>query len=178
MSIRTGVKLAILTPVAAIGVTLNWIPYRLTGWLAPRITREEDVLGTVKLLLGLLLFPLAWVFEAFLLGKFQGSLTGLALLLLAPITGYAALRFEEQLRRLRGETRQRCFYRNSPRAAAQLHGYRQALAKQVAAELDRRLTLLSEIPVLRAFSPPPPLPFRTRGRRGEGPKRVNLPSVR
>ena len=75
-----------------IGVALNWLPFRLPGWLSGRLSRTPDEPATSKLLAALALFPLFWPVEAAIAAAFGGPAWGAALLVLAPATGYAALR--------------------------------------------------------------------------------------
>ena len=60
---------------------LFWPPYRLAGWLAGRFTDEGDQVATLKLLAGMLLYPL-W---AILLGLFAGLRWGWGMAWLAPL---------------------------------------------------------------------------------------------
>jgi hypothetical protein len=129
-------KLAAALPLAIIGAVMGFVPYRLAGRLAARLTRDEDVLGTVKLLAGALLLTLAWAAEA---------VAAAALLhrpALAPIvfiagaaTGYVALRFEELVRDHIEAIRYlwlRAFHRDT---ANRLAERRRALADDVARAL-------------------------------------------
>jgi hypothetical protein len=74
-----------------VGVALNWLPYRLPGWIADRLSRAPDDPATYKLLAALLTFPLVWTAEALTAGALAGAAAGLAVALLAPLTGLAAL---------------------------------------------------------------------------------------
>jgi len=85
-------------PVFVVGCALNWIPYRIPGWLSDALSRTPDEPATYKLLAGLVAFPLFWAAEAALVAKWAGPAWGLAVALLAPATGYAALRFHEEAR--------------------------------------------------------------------------------
>ena len=42
-------KLVVAAPLAVLGAIMGWIPYRFAGWIAPRVTKDEDILSTVKL---------------------------------------------------------------------------------------------------------------------------------
>ena len=87
--------LALAAPVALLGAMLGWIPYRLAGQVAERVTREEDVLGTIKLLAGALFLFVFWVAEAMLVGWKVGARWGALAFLAGPACGYVALRFDE-----------------------------------------------------------------------------------
>jgi 1-acyl-sn-glycerol-3-phosphate acyltransferase len=83
---------ALLVVPGLIGVALNWVPFRLPGWISGRLSRTPDEPATTKLLGALVLFPLCWILEAAVAAWLGGPLWGVALLLLAPLTGYASLR--------------------------------------------------------------------------------------
>jgi glycerol-3-phosphate O-acyltransferase/dihydroxyacetone phosphate acyltransferase len=86
-------------PLAAVGTFFNWIPYRLLG-IAARRTRNRDLPATVKLFGGFFVFPLTWVVWAVLAGRAFGAGAGFATVLLAPATGWYAMRFQERYERL------------------------------------------------------------------------------
>lgn len=88
-------RLVVSLPLAAIGAVLGWIPYRLAGQLAARLTRDEDVLGTVKLIAGTVFLLAAWIIEAVTVTVMFGPLWGLLTFVLGVAGGYVALRFEE-----------------------------------------------------------------------------------
>jgi 1-acyl-sn-glycerol-3-phosphate acyltransferase len=99
--IRAGAKgLALLAmlPLAAIGALLGWLPYRIIRPVSTRLAKgERDVVGTYKLLIGLVLMPAWWCAQAAMIGYWLSWGVGLAVLALAPLTGFAALRFDERL---------------------------------------------------------------------------------
>jgi glycerol-3-phosphate O-acyltransferase / dihydroxyacetone phosphate acyltransferase len=90
-------------PLAAMGTFFNWIPYRLLGIAAGRM-RNRDMPATVKLFGGFFVFPIAWLVWAVLAGRAFGPAAGFATLLLAPATGWYAMRFQERYERLFDET--------------------------------------------------------------------------
>ena len=57
-------RLLLAAPLAAVGAILGWIPYRVAGWVAARVTRDDDLLGTVKLFAGVLFLSVGWAIEA------------------------------------------------------------------------------------------------------------------
>jgi 1-acyl-sn-glycerol-3-phosphate acyltransferase len=83
-------------PVYAVGVALNWIPYRVPGWISDRISKTPDEPATYKLLAGLLAFPLFWFAEAALALHLAGAVAAFLVAIAAPLSGYAALRFSEE----------------------------------------------------------------------------------
>ena len=76
---------------ALLGTALNFLPYRVPSWLSRRLTRTADEPATFKILASLVFVPLAWVLEAAAAWILGGPAWGLAIALLAPATGYAAL---------------------------------------------------------------------------------------
>ena len=90
-SARKPASRALLAVPMAVGVALNWVPYRLPGWIADRLARAPDDPATYKLLAALLTFPLVWALEVLTAGVLAGAAAGLAVALLAPLTGLAAL---------------------------------------------------------------------------------------
>ena len=65
-------KLVVAAPVAALGAVMGWLPYRLAGVVAERATRDEDILGTVKLIAGAAFLAVAWGLEAVAAGVAWG----------------------------------------------------------------------------------------------------------
>lgn len=131
-ALRELAMLTLLAPVALVGALLSWVPYRVTGVLAKRA--EEDVQGTVKLVLGMLLLPAWWAFAA-LVAAFWSWWAGLAIWVLAAPTGYAALRFEERVYRARAALGYAWLRRDRPGVARDLVERRRALARRVEAAL-------------------------------------------
>ncbi|HEX6739222.1 MAG TPA: lysophospholipid acyltransferase family protein [Vicinamibacteria bacterium] len=84
---------AVLALPALVGTALNFLPYRLPGWLSARLSRTPDEPATYMVLASLLLFPLAWAAEAGLAWALWGPWWALAVALIAPATGYAALQW-------------------------------------------------------------------------------------
>ena len=57
---REGLAALLLVPVAAAGLAVFWVPYRVTGLLARRATRERDVAATAKVFVGAAVYA-AWL---------------------------------------------------------------------------------------------------------------------
>jgi glycerol-3-phosphate O-acyltransferase / dihydroxyacetone phosphate acyltransferase len=93
---------ALELPAAVVGAVLNWIPFRFAGWVARSYGRLPDEPATYKMMAALVAFPVSWIFEALLAAALWRPAAGLALMVVAPASGYAALLFlEERLRPLR-----------------------------------------------------------------------------
>lgn len=90
--------LVVLLPVALIGAAVNYPAYRLVGLVATGLSRrDEDLVATIKMIAGALLFPLTWIVIAIVVGLKFSVPAGFAALILAPLTGYLALHFFERL---------------------------------------------------------------------------------
>jgi glycerol-3-phosphate O-acyltransferase / dihydroxyacetone phosphate acyltransferase len=85
-----GWRVLLVVP-ALVGVVLNWLPFKVPGWLAAQISRTADEPATYKLLAALLTFPLFWSLEVATACALGGAPWGLATAVAAPATGYAAL---------------------------------------------------------------------------------------
>ncbi|HVD59524.1 MAG TPA: lysophospholipid acyltransferase family protein [Gemmatimonadaceae bacterium] len=90
--------LVLVLPLAIVGTVVNYPVYRLVGFVTARLSRDDDdIVATIKIIAGALLFPLSWILLAILAGIYWGAWTALVTLILAPLTGYAALVFFERL---------------------------------------------------------------------------------
>ena len=99
------VMTALELPPAVVGTVLNWVPFRFAGWVARSFGRLPDEPATYKIMSAIVAFPVSWVLEAVVAARLWGLAAGLAVLLVAPASGYAALLFNEE--RLRPFKRRR-----------------------------------------------------------------------
>lgn len=84
-------------PVAAVGLVLNWIPYRLLFVLSRR--QDLDKRSTWSIFGGLFLFPAFWLSVALIIGRLisgpygagAGWFAGVAVLIAAPLSGKVTL---------------------------------------------------------------------------------------
>lgn len=96
-TLRKTILLLVLCLPAIVGTLLNWIAYRIPGWLASRWAEGPEVVATYKVLASLVVFPLVWLLEAGVVAALAGGVGfGLLTLVLAPLTGLLALIFFEQ----------------------------------------------------------------------------------
>ncbi|HSR23936.1 MAG TPA: 1-acyl-sn-glycerol-3-phosphate acyltransferase [Candidatus Eisenbacteria bacterium] len=102
-----GAQLAALLgglPLALWGLASHALPYWLTSAATRLLRPSGDVEATYKLVAGVVLYPLAWIAEAWLLWRVGGGgWLALFLVLLVP-GGFFALSWSERLRRLYRET--------------------------------------------------------------------------
>ncbi len=89
-------------PILLLGYALNWLPYRLPGWISGRLSQSPDDPATYKLLAGILAFPLVWATEIVVSARLAGWAWGLVTAVAAPASGYVALRLREKRSAHRG----------------------------------------------------------------------------
>lgn len=93
-------------PLGIPGLLLHVLPYRLVGLLAARAAGPYgDMLATAKLIAAAVVFPVIWIGVALMAWRRFGAPGGLFALLLAPASGYAALRLTETADRALGALR-------------------------------------------------------------------------
>src|SRR5690606_34327815 len=91
-------RVVIFLPLAIPGLIVHWPGYRLIGFLARRFAAAHlDVIATAKIAGAGILYPLTWLAIGVLVGRWLGWEIGLVAALVAPVTGYAALRLVERL---------------------------------------------------------------------------------
>jgi glycerol-3-phosphate O-acyltransferase/dihydroxyacetone phosphate acyltransferase len=92
-------SLAVLLLPGLIGIAVHFLPYRIIDVLAHRVARRhgggEDVLATLKLIAGLLVFPLTWGVLALAAAFLLRPIAALATVVFLPICAWAGLRFVE-----------------------------------------------------------------------------------
>ena len=95
-------------PLGALGSVLNYLPYRLTGLIAKRLTDSPDVASTYKVFPALVLYPLTWVAWAVVgwavatygFGQtdfWLGVVLAPAILSAGPISGYFAIQLHQRM---------------------------------------------------------------------------------
>jgi hypothetical protein len=127
-----GVLLAGFVPALA-GCALSWLPYRLAAPLTPILLGDyEETTSTGKLIIGAALVTLTWLIEAIVVGALFGPLWGLALLALAPLLSYIALRWGESWRELREAAGYAWLTARHKRMVTELVARRRALTEMVA----------------------------------------------
>jgi glycerol-3-phosphate O-acyltransferase/dihydroxyacetone phosphate acyltransferase len=92
-------------PVAALGIAVYWIPYRLTGVLERRMVKDEDVRATFKVLVGFVLHLLWTLAIAGIVGWRFGLGAALGVLVALPLVGVVTVHVVEQWARGAAEAR-------------------------------------------------------------------------
>jgi glycerol-3-phosphate O-acyltransferase / dihydroxyacetone phosphate acyltransferase len=130
----------LLLPLAALGAFLHYPAYRLAGFLANQFAGgKEDQLATIKAGSSALLFPATWVVSAVAAGILLGRRAALVTAVLAPASGYAALRARESLDVLIGRGRALLYALSRSYPARRLVAERRGIREdflQAAGELD------------------------------------------
>jgi hypothetical protein len=86
-----------LLPLALFGLVLNAPVYHLVAWLSARYAQgDEVVIGTAKVLGGMLLYPLSWLLTCAVVSLTVSVTAGAVVVLLSPLLAYAALLFLER----------------------------------------------------------------------------------
>ena len=132
-SIRTITMLLITLPLAIIGAIVHYPIYRLIGFLAKRLTKEEELVATIKAVGGMVFYPLTYIVCGALVVWRFGWLPGIVTALLLPFLGYIALRFFEQLDDVIGRTRALTWRVARRRAFERLMRTRRELRDELAA---------------------------------------------
>jgi len=119
--------LLILLPAGLIGALINSLPYHVPGWIVALLRLDVEVRATYKVLISLVLFPVYWITLAAIAASFFGWGVGAPLLIVAPISGYVALRMVERFTSLVSETRAYLVLKGRQSLARSLRGRREAL---------------------------------------------------
>jgi len=131
------VRLGLMLPLAFLGALFWYVPYRLIARLAPRLA-TPDTLATVRILAGIVLFPL-WLCAAGLaLGLRYEAESALLFVLVAALLGPLALAFRDWQRWALGEVRTFVRLASRRRLRAHLVREREALADELARLRDSR----------------------------------------
>jgi hypothetical protein len=104
-SVKTLATLLVTLPLALIGAVALYPTYRLIRFLAMRLTKEQELVATIKFVGGIVLYPLTCIAWGALVAWRAGVPLGIVTALLFPFIGYVALRFFEQLDDVAGRTR-------------------------------------------------------------------------
>jgi 1-acyl-sn-glycerol-3-phosphate acyltransferase len=92
--------LALGLPLACWGIASHAVPYWLTGQIVKRLGRTLEEEATDKMAVGLVIYPLLWGVEGWLVRRLAGQGTLLAFVLLLVPSGLLALVWRERLGRV------------------------------------------------------------------------------
>ena len=117
---------------ATLGVVIHYPAYRLGGYLATRISRDDDdVVSTVKIISAMLLFPLTWLLVLVAGYKLEGWTSALIAVILVPAAGYLAIRFFEGFDEFMGGLRALTFFLVRRRFFVRLLAERKAIRSEI-----------------------------------------------
>jgi glycerol-3-phosphate O-acyltransferase/dihydroxyacetone phosphate acyltransferase len=132
-----------LAPLALLGMIVHAPAYRLIDWVAHRMAKQAaEVLATLKLTAGFLFFPATWLLLMIAVARTSGWTFGLATLVVAPLSGWVALRFAERTSALIDRSRAAWLLLTRRDLAAWLVSERAGIRADIAA-LDARLAELT-----------------------------------
>jgi glycerol-3-phosphate O-acyltransferase/dihydroxyacetone phosphate acyltransferase len=134
-----------LVPLAAVGFFIHYPAYRLTGALATRLSRaSDDVVSTIKIVASMLLFPLTWIALAAAAGWWLGWRGVLIALAVAPLCGWVAVWFSEQLDGFVGGARALRFYLTRRWFFKELLAERRRLREEITALGEEAATVTND----------------------------------
>jgi glycerol-3-phosphate O-acyltransferase / dihydroxyacetone phosphate acyltransferase len=142
-ALHEGASLLLALPLAAWGIASHVLPYRLTALVVGRLAPEPDEEATYKIIASVILYPLCWLAEGYLVWRLGGPwLLGLFAALLAP-GGFFAIAWRDRVRRMGRDT---------------LGFLRLVLDRDLRRRLaERRTVLLDELESLTRLVPAPVL---------------------
>ncbi len=132
--ISRGILFLLLIVPATLGLLVHYPAYRLGGYFSTRFYRDsDDVISTIKIISAMLFFPLTWLIVGLLTYHFLGGILALVSLLVVPATGYAAIRFSEELDTFFGGLRALAFFLRRRRFFVRLIAERNAIRNEILA---------------------------------------------
>jgi 1-acyl-sn-glycerol-3-phosphate acyltransferase len=97
--------LALGLPLACWGIVSHAAPYWATGWIVKRLARTSEEEATDKMAVGLVIYPMLWIAEGWLVWRLSGrGALGVFALLIVP-SGLLALVWRERLGRVARQAR-------------------------------------------------------------------------
>ena len=126
-----------LLPVAAVGMALFYVPYRLTGVLVDRTRPAQDIRATYKALTGIALHVVWTVLLSAIAWWRWGWKIGLAALVVLPLVAFLTVIVVDMWRRARGEARRFFVRARRGEALLELRERQRALAQRLAQTLER-----------------------------------------
>jgi hypothetical protein len=132
-ALSNALNLAVMLPLALAGMLAHALPYALTDFLARRLMDTAEEEATDKMAAGLVLYPLCWAVESWLIWRSGGwRLVAVFALLLVP-SGLVALAWRERLARVGRQARAFARFIVDRRAARGLLAERRALVEEAEA---------------------------------------------
>jgi 1-acyl-sn-glycerol-3-phosphate acyltransferase len=120
-------------PVYIFGAAGNFLPYRIPAWISRWMARELEEIATVKLLSGMVTFPLFYALESAAAARYLGWAASAAFLTALAPAGLLALAYQEAMSDLLQETRTFFLHLLRGDAVSRLA----ALGRELAREIER-----------------------------------------
>jgi 1-acyl-sn-glycerol-3-phosphate acyltransferase len=128
---RQIVRAVVALPFALVGMVVHALPYLLIHGLARRVRHEPNQVATYKVFPGIVLYPLTWAIFGYFAWRRGGWPAGVAMYLLAPITGGIAIRFLERLERFGREARAFLLLKGRRGLAEELRARRRRVTEKI-----------------------------------------------
>ncbi len=103
--LRHGWDAVVGFPVFVYGAAVNALPYYVPRWLTHRLARKETDYMTIRLLAGIVTFPLFWGLETWIVSRVTSAPWTVAFALSLPISGAIAYRYRVGAARFRASIR-------------------------------------------------------------------------
>ena len=132
-ALSEGLSLLLGTPLALCGVAAHVLPYQLTAAVVRLIPHTDEEEATDKIAAGLVLFPLAWLAEAYAVFAVGGRLALVIFLAALLPTGFFALAWRVRLEHVKQEARAFARFLRDRDLPLRLRQRRQALATELVA---------------------------------------------
>jgi len=129
--------LALGLPLACWGIACHAVPYWMTGQIVPWLGRTLEEEATDKMAVGLVIYPLLWGVEGWLVWRLAGLGALLAFVLLLVPSGLLALVWRERLSRVARQAQAFFRFLADPDLHRRLLDERRALAEELRALADR-----------------------------------------
>jgi 1-acyl-sn-glycerol-3-phosphate acyltransferase len=136
-ALRTVLRLAIASPVAALGTLLNFAPWLAVHAIARRWRHEPNQVATYKVFPSLVVYPAAWTLETAAAARGLGGAAALATAAAAPLAGWVALRWHERRGALWRESRAFLLLRRRRGVAQELRARRAAVEEEIDRLVER-----------------------------------------
>ena len=132
-AVENALNLLVMLPLALLGMVAHAVPYILTDFAARRLVDTEEEAATNKMAAGLVLYPLCWLLEGWLLWRAAGGGVVAAFAVLLVPSGLVALAWRERVAGVRRQARAFFGFLVDRRAARGLLAERRALVEEAEA---------------------------------------------
>jgi Flp pilus assembly protein TadB len=128
----------LVVTVYLLGMITHALPYQVTKLVVRALPREADMEATYKLVAALVLFPLAWLAEAWVIARYASPWVFVLFVVALLPSGFFALTWQERLGRCAREARAFARFLVDRDLDAQLAARRRAIVDEMR-ELERLL---------------------------------------